>query len=1007
MKIISILFFVLLVKSVSFSQNKSVEKLKSLHTLRQKMIDRETVKRNQQSKSLYVNPFIGTGGHGHTYPGASAPFGMMQLSPDTRFDGWDGCSGYHYSDSIIYGFSHTHLSGTGVSDYADLLIVPQTGKPNLKPGYSDPTGYGASFSHKDEQASPGYYEVGLNGNDIHVRLTASERAGMHEYTFSNLKSKKYILIDLDHRDKVLNAALHLVDEQTVSGHRTSESWATEQHFFFYLQTSIAYKKAKLITQDGQHKLLLEFPKNTAKLLIRVGMSAVDEEGAKANLAKEAPFWDFNYVLSETVRKWNNELGKIDFYSQDDSIMTTFYTALYHAYLNPNVFNDVDGRYRGRDQKIHQLAKNQNNQYTVFSLWDTYRAAHPLFTLMQEKRTTDFIHTFLNQFDQGGDLPVWELSANETECMIGYHSVSVIADAMNKGIVGYDLLKAYRAMVQTAQFDEFGKKSFNDKGYIDLGEESESVSKTLEYAYDQFCINQARKELQQKGLLTNPIDSIDFYTNSFNFINAFDPSSKFMRARRGGLWYSPFDPCEVNSNYTEANSYQYSLYAPHAIGVLRDLLGGKDSLENWLDRLFTTESNLAGRHQVDITGLIGQYAHGNEPSHHMAYLYNYTNHPSKTQYYVDEILHTMYSTNPDGLSGNEDCGQMSAWYVLSALGIYQIAPGNPYYELGRPLMDKATMTFENGNILNITVRDNSKENKYIQSISLNGIILERFYLSHEELKAGGELSYSMGSEPNPQTESFTHAPTGTSISKEFIPLPYLEQENRVFTDTMMASLNYPRLEGKNFEIRYTLDGSEPTSSSLIYSKPIKVDKNTHLKSALYAFELQKLGESVEVNFIKRDSSIQLKLENQFSPQYAAGGQNALIDGIIGGKDYRTGDWQGYYGQDIVSLITFDEPRFLSEIGIHCLQDIKSWIFFPQRVIIETSLDGVNFNVVANTKPLIGPTEYGQFTQEFYTKVNQNQAIKSIRIQAVNFGKCPEWHLGAGNDTWLFSDEILLR
>jgi predicted alpha-1,2-mannosidase len=458
-----VLLMMLLSSNLLIGQDNSIQQIQQSQSVRKQYIDKSIGNKNfhSTSKSLFVDPFIGTGGHGHTYPGASAPFGMIQLSPDTRHDGWDGCSGYHFSDSVIYGFSHTHLSGVGVPDYCDLLIVPQSGKARTTPGYIDKTnGFGSRFSHLEEKAAPGYYEVKLKDENINVRLTTSERAGIHEYTFLNKEDKKYILIDLDHRDKLLDQSIDFQsDKKTISGYRISNAWATNQHFYFYLNLSAPFIKAKRIEKNGQHKLLLTFSASTEKLLIRVGISAVDIEGAKMNVNKEIPDFDFNAVRSSMSRKWDEELGKIDFQSTDKSVMTNFYTALYHTFLQPNLFSDIDGRYRGRDNAIHLITDNIP-QYTVFSLWDTYRATHPLYTIVQQKRTNEFIETFLRQFEQGEDLPVWELAGNETECMIGYHSVSVIADAYVKGFRNYNATLAFEAMKTTSQIEELGKKAIS-------------------------------------------------------------------------------------------------------------------------------------------------------------------------------------------------------------------------------------------------------------------------------------------------------------------------------------------------------------------------------------------------------------------------------------------------------------------------------------------------------------------------------------------------------------------
>jgi len=999
-----IFLFILVVSTTSV--NAQIDELKRAHDKGKEYVNVSGNRGNTYfSKTPYVNPFIGTGGHGHTYPGASAPFGMIQLSPDTRHTGWDGCSGYHYSDSIIYGFSHTHLSGTGVSDYGDLLIVPQNGKPRIDPGYESPKGYGAHFSHDNESAAPGFYQVHLDDGDIDVRLTVSQRAGFHEYTFNNKSGKKFILIDLDHRDKVLSTTLNTLDKNTIVGSRTSEAWASKQHFFFHLVTDVPYQKARFFMKDGRNKLLLIFPKSTKQVNIRVGISAVDTKGARANLESEIPDWNFDKTRANVTRHWNSELDKIHFETKDKEVMTNFYTGLYHSYLAPNIFSDIDGRYRGRDHQVHQLQQEDDNQYTVFSLWDTYRATHPLFTLTQVERTNDFVRTFLRQFEEGGDLPVWELAGNETECMIGYHSVSVIADAFVKGIKDYDVNAAIKAMVMTSKFDEFGKKEFNENGYINAGNEPESVSKALEYSYDIFCIGAMMNALQEsKGNGVSALGTTTFDKNQFNFVNHFDPSTGFMRARRDGLWFAPFDAGEVNFNYTEANSWQYSLYAPHAVGVLRDLLGGSDSLEAWLDRLFTTEMELSGRDQADITGLIGQYAHGNEPSHHMAYLYNYTNSPEKTQHYIDRILNEMYSNAPDGLSGNEDCGQMSSWYVLSALGIYQIAPGNPYYEIGRPLMNEAIIHFENGKSLAITVKNNGADKKYVRQVTLNGVLLNRNYISHDELIGGGDLEIVMGRQAKEKNDQYSHAPTLSELPKTFVPLPYFNETERIFTDSLQLSLS--TINQDQYSIHYTTDGSEPTSQSKQYEHPFTI----HDKTVVKAIAVNQSGKSSVITntFIQTDNTVSLNLESEYANQYASTGPLALIDGIKGGHEFRTGDWQGYWAQDVVAEIVFDEPRSISEVGIGVLSDMKSWVFLPRSISVAFSYDGEK--IESGTTQIFesqGKNDMYPHKKDVNVKIDAEKPVKKIRIIVNNLGKCPDWHLGAGNDTWLFLDEITFK
>ncbi|MFT5860357.1 MAG: putative alpha-1,2-mannosidase [Flavobacteriaceae bacterium] len=983
------------------SVNGQIQELRKAQDQRKAYINPSRRVQSTMGVTQFVNPFVGTGGHGHTYPGASAPFGMIQLSPDTRHDGWDGCSGYHYSDSIIYGFSHTHLSGTGVPDYGDLLIVPQSGEAKIDPGYSSEDGYGATFSHSMEAAKPGTYAVQLISEDIYVRLAVTERCGIHEYTFNQSEEKHFILLDLDHRDKVLASEMNVIGDNVIQGHRISEAWASEQHFYFHLETNVPFEESKHITDNGRHKLLLTFPKTTGKVLVKVGISAVDETGAQQNLNEEIPAWIFNIVSRGTNTLWENELKKINFLSKDREVMKTFYTALYHSYLAPNLFNDVDGRYRGRDLKVHTLDPETSTNYTVFSLWDTYRAAHPLFTLTQPKRTDEFIQTFLRQYEEGGDLPVWELAGNETECMIGYHSVSVIADATVKGYKGFDLNLAKEGLIATSNFDEYGKTPFVKNGFISTGDEPESVSKTLEYAYDDYCISQFLIKTKLEGFeeLTQ-----EYLNRSFNFVNLYDPATKFMRGRRSGQWFGPFDPSEVNFNYTEANSWQYSMYAPHAVGVLTDLLGGKDSLETWLDRLFTTESNLAGRHQVDITGLIGQYAHGNEPSHHMAYLYNYTNAPHKTQFYVDRILKEMYSNTPEGLSGNEDCGQMSAWYILSAMGIYPIAPGSPYYEIGRPLGVRSSIQLPEGKSFHIMLITNNYENKYIQEIKLNGEVYENLYIHHDTIMAGGTMEIVMGPDPVDKLEYRNHAPTLMELPAKVVPVPFFEQADRVFDDSLAISLGI--IFPENYSIHYTLDGSIPTRTSAEYKVPFTLTENATVKAI--AFNSGSESSVISNEFVQRDKGIRLDLHSEYANQYAAAGKYTLIDGIRGGNEYRTGDWQGYWAQDIIAEVSFDAPRSINEIGIGCLSDMKSWVFLPEQIIIEGSIDGKKYKQLGIIQIDHEPKDkLPAHHENFVLNTKNSKAFHKLRITVKNPGKCPEWHLGAGNDTWIFVDEILLK
>ena len=608
----------------------------------------DTLSQQKNILTEFVNPLVGTGGHGHTYPGASMPFGMVQLSPDTRLEGWDGCSAYYGTDTVIYGFSHTHLNGTGCSDYGDILVMPVTGNVSLA-NYGYRSGFHPAPS--GEEASAGYYKVNLDKYRIQAELTVTKRAGFHRYTFPAADNAG-IVIDLKHRDKVLESSLRVISDTEVEGMRVSQAWAQRQIVYFVARFSKPFSSCRINNRDEKIPVGKEITGDSIiscftfstieneKVLLKVGLSAVGFEGARKNLNAEIPGWDFDKTANDASMAWNDELGKIIVAGGTLEQKIIFYTALYHAFLTPNLYMDIDGSYRGRDLKVHQ-AKGFD-YYTVFSLWDTYRAAHPLYTLTEPKRDNDFILTFLRQYEEGGMLPVWELSGNETDCMIGYHAVPVIVDAYLKGIRNFDAGKALEAMKHSAEQDQLGLKYYRFQGFIPGDKESESVSKTLEYCYDDWCIAQMAKSLGKTDDYRTYIQRAQYYKNIF------DPSTGFMRAKMNNTWQSPFDPAEVNFNYTEANAWQYSFYVPQDLDGFMGLHGGREKFAEKLDAMFTAGSGTTGRDQSDISGMIGQYAHGNEPSHHMAYLYDYAGQPWKTQELVHRICKEMYTNNRDGL-----------------------------------------------------------------------------------------------------------------------------------------------------------------------------------------------------------------------------------------------------------------------------------------------------------------------------------------------------------------------
>jgi len=946
---------------------------------------------SSEKLTSFVNPFIGTGGHGHTYPGATMPFGMMQLSPDTRLDGWDGCSGYHYSDEYIYGFSHTHLSGTGVSDYGDVLLMP-TNAINFNNGADGNNGYRAHFSHKNETASPGYYKVLLDETNIEVELTVSERSGIHHYTFPN-DSKQIVILDLEHRDKVLSSEINIISKTEISGHRHSDAWAKDQRLFYNIQFSRAYKKATFLndnTKGEKVKAAFEFdPSEGNKLEIKVAISAVDEAGAKKNLEVEIGNKSFQQIKTEAETAWENQLKKIEVETQNNDQKTIFYTSLYHSMLAPNLYQDVDGRYRGMDLEIHQSIKFQN--YTVFSLWDTYRAAHPLYTIIEKERTTDFINSLLTKYDEGGILPIWPLAANYTWCMVGYHAVPVISDAYLKGIRGFDTEKAFEAMKHSAMQDKLGLKSYKEFGFIPVEEESESVSKTLEYAYDDWTIAEMAKALEKTE------DYKLFSERAQYYKNVYDPETKFMRGRFRNTWFAPFDPYEVNFNYTEANSWQYSFYVPQDISGLINLMGGKDEFENQLDKLFTAKIETSGREQADITGLIGQYAHGNEPSHHMAYLYNFVNKPAKTQEKVHQILNELYLNAPDGISGNEDCGQMSAWYVFSAMGFYPVTPASNQYIIGMPLFEKAAINLEDGKKFEISAENISDTNKYIASAKLNGKPLKRSFIYHSEIIDGGKLVFKMTDKSSNWATKDEEIPKTGITENLIVPAPFISKGDVAFKNETEISLDMPTSEA---EILYSLNNSD----FRIYTEPFTISEETELRT--YASNgYGKESKTLSTHFYKIDPNLSIRLETEYANQYNGGGNDALIDGVHGAIDFRTGAWQGYHDTDLKATVNLGSSKEVKTVSVNFMQDQRSWIFYPNEVSCSVSLNGKDFTElpiqkIESEKP---SDEAGIKTIQF--DINKN--IQFIKITAKNFGDLPEGHLGYGGKAWLFVDEIEIK
>ncbi len=944
----------------------------------------------QPDYASFVNPFIGTGGHGHTFPGATVPFGMVQLSPDTRIDGsWDGCSGYHHSDSVVYGFSHTHLSGTGCSDYGDFLLMPMSG-----PFSFNPSTYASKFSHANEKATAGFYSAHLDDHNIDVELTSTTRVGFHKYIYRQ-GGISNVILDLEHRDKLIEGEIKIVNSRTVNVYRRSDAWARDQRIYAVIVFSKPFTDTTL--QQNKKAAFIFDMKKDEPLLIKVAISAVDYDGAMNNLKTELDGWDFNATKKNAHAMWNHELKKVEVQDDDKNKLTIFYTALYHCFIQPNIYSDCDGRYRGRDLQIH---KADFDYYTVFSLWDTFRAWHPLMTLINEKRTVDFIKTFLAQFEQGGLLPVWELSSNETECMIGYHGVSVIADAMMKGINGFDYEKVYAACKKSAEArNRYGLGTYIDKGFLELEDENESVSKTLEYAYDDWCIAQMAKKLEK-------IDDAAIYTKrSESWKNLLDTKTGFMRARSNGGWLTPFDPYEVNNNFTEANSWQYTFFVPHQIEEMIQLHGGKEKFEMMLDNLFSAKTKTSGREQADITGLIGQYAHGNEPSHHMAYLYHYVGKDYKTQKLIHTIVNDFYKNTEDGLIGNEDCGQMSAWYILSSLGFYNVCPATEtdQYILGTPGFQNAVVHFENGNQLAINTTGFSKKNFYVNSVTNdNGSNFKCYSLNHSEIKNGMSITFNMSNKPYYENNYSENQGLNKS---EFVVVPSFSSSGLTFKDTMHITIESLQ---PGCKIYYMIQGAFERPEKKEYTKPFIIDTT----SIIYAYCVNNAGAESKLITARYYKLLHpewsVKLNSTYTPQYSAGGDGALIDGLHGDENWRKGRWHGYQSQDFECIIDMQYQKNISNCTAGFLQDSRAWILMPLNMSVEISADGTNFISVGTVTNIIKADDTTPQVKNFSLTFDKVSA-RYVKVKAKNYGKLPEWHQGFpfNGDAYIFIDEIDIR
>ena len=989
--------------------------------------------KNHSSNDLaaLVDPFIGTDATGNTFPGASMPFGMVQLSPDTYNNGC--CSGYHYKDSAIVGFSHTHLSGTGVADFGDILVMPAVGE--RRPA--------SKYKHSSEDASPGYYSVYLEDYKIKAELTASKRAGLHRYTFPK-SDKSSILFDLEHGimsgDKPLDDCyIRIVSPNEIEGLRHSQGWASDQYVYFVARFSESFTNPTLIlngTTDADSKeikgksvkaILNYKTKQGKQILVKVALSAVSAEGARHNLDSEISGWDFEKIVNRAENAWNAELGKIKVTGGSGDQQKIFYTALYHSLLTPNLYSDADGQYRGMDHLVYN--GEGHDYYTVFSLWDTYRAVHPLFNLIERDRNQDFIKTMIKQYEQTGLLPVWELAGCENNCMIGYHAVPVIADAILKGYKDFDVDKAYEAMLASGSQSTEGIDAYRKFQFLPKELSTNSVSKALEYSYDDWCIAQVAKTLGKTD------DYKEYIRRSQYSLNQFDASSGLMRPRYSdGRWLTPFDPFKVSmldqGDYTEANAWQYSFYVPQNIPELIRLSGGDKPFIQKLDTFFTVKSK--NKISVsDFEGIFGQYAHGNEPSHHMPYLYNYAGAAWKTQEVVRKAMNEFYKATPDGLCGNDDCGQLSAWYVFSALGFYPVCPGQDQYVIGSPIFDKAEITLSNGKKFTIKAQSVSNRNQYIQSASLNGKEYPKSYLTFTDIAKGGEIALKMGSDPEKSWGLTTsNRPSALPIEPENLlkPLgteklfmPSINAGGTMFrgqTNVELACIS------QGAEIHYTTNGTEPRITSELYSKPFTIYRTSRIRAKAYKAGINE-SETAAADFYKSSIDPQSprlkvtymappferdylgrKTDGSYSPNFKAGGMMALVDGKTGSADYTDGKWQGFEGKDMEVVIDLGREVPVWRITASFLQSLSVWIFHPVEISFYISTDGEDYKMMSVTDNYPDRATINDGVKFFEVLIFGAQA-RYIKVNAKNIGLCPPWHQGSGGAAWLFCDEVIVE